>query len=878
MKTFLLTIIVLLSTSAFSQVQIQWQRSFGGSENEYAYTVEQTADGGFITVGSTCSTDGDVTGYHIGASWDISDYWVVKTNPAGLIEWQKCFGGFDNDVANVVVQTTDGGYLVAGITYSNDGDVTAYYGEGDIWILKLDNSGNIEWEKNYGGTGVDACQSIIKANDGGYILVGSTSSYSMDVDGNHGGTDAWVFKINDSGEIVWQKCYGGNNTDGVRGISLTNDGNYLIAGGSISLDGDLTENHGDADVWILKISTTGSIIWQKSLGGTEYDGACSVIETTDNGYIVSGSSYSSDGDASINHGGSDIWVVKLDESRNIVWEKSLGDTAFEWSGTILKTIDGGYILSVSTNSLTGDIQGNHGDRDIWIIKLTDDGEMMWQKCLGGTDFDYAYTMIRTNDGGYIFASRSSSNNYDVTNNHSSLSNSDLWLVKLVEPNITGIVYNDENSNGILDPGEAGVAGSLVKLEPGPVYSITNNEGNFIFYSIPDDYTISNILFPNWESTSAPEISFTVDSIGQEIDNISFGVKAMNAVEDVAIHINGTLVRVSNQPHFWIFYKNIGTTTASGSIQFEFESFFTYLNSTVLPDSQTDSVLIFNYEPLGPGAERSIVIDFQSPGTEHIFDSFIMSAFITPLISDIDTTNNYDTLPDMVNGPYDPNYKTVVPVGYNEEGYVLHDQRLSYTINFQNVGNDTAFNIIIRDTLDADLDIETFLIDASSHNVELELLGGNEMLFRFNNILLPDSTTNEFESHGFIRYSISPKPDLPDYTEVNNTAYIFFDSNPAIITNTVLNTFISNIPVTVPYSEKQTINVTVYPNPTTGSIMINLPDGSEKIEIYDGNQKMQRSFVPAKNSVEISTNGMSAGMYYVKVFTSKGTITTCFIKQ
>jgi len=153
-----------------------------------------------------------------------------------------------------------------------------------------------------------------------------------------------------------------------------------------------------------------------------------------------------------------------------------------------------------------------------------------------------------------------------------------------------------------------------------------------------------------------------------------------------------------------------------------------------------------------------------------------------------------------------------------------------------------------------------------------------MLFRFNNILLPDSTTNEFESHGFIRYSISPKPDLPDYTEVNNTAYIFFDSNPAIITNTVLNTFISNIPVTVPYSEKQTINVTVYPNPTTGSIMINLPDGSEKIEIYDGNQKMQRSFVPAKNSVEISTNGMSAGMYYVKVFTSKGTITTCFIKQ
>jgi len=240
---------------ALAQPTIEWQKSLGGSANEKAHSIQQTFDGGFIITGWTRSNNGDVSGYHGGGSCDAGDYWVVKLDaesPSSIV-WQKCLGGSLGDAANSIQQTTDGGYVVVGFTNSNDGDVS----------------------------------------------------------GNHGLSDYWVVKLDALGDIVWQKCLGGHSSDGASSIQQTTDGGYIVAGFTNSNDGDVSGNHGLSDYWVVKLNSSGSIEWQRCLGGSDYDGAYFIQQTTDSGYVIAGLSYSNDGDVSGNHGGEDYWVVKL---------------------------------------------------------------------------------------------------------------------------------------------------------------------------------------------------------------------------------------------------------------------------------------------------------------------------------------------------------------------------------------------------------------------------------------------------------------------------------------------------------------------------------------------------------------------------------------
>ena len=250
--------------------------------------------------------------------------------------------------------------------------------------------------------------------------------------------------------------------------------------------------------------------------------------------------------------------------------------------------------------------------------------------------------------------------------------------------------------------------------------------------------------------------------------------------------------------------------------------------------------------------------------------------ITPLVPDTFVTNNYDTLQQVITGSYDPNDKTVSPAGYEQWGFVEHGQRLTYTIRFQNTGTDTAFTVVIRDTLDTDLDIETFVVEVNSHPVTWQLHSGNELFFTFQNILLPDSNANEPESHGFIRYSISPKQGLADGTTATNTSYIFFDYNPAVITNTTLNTFVTNIPVAKPIME--VLKTLAFPNPSNDVVYINLPEFTRKVEVYNLNGELVQQQVPQKQLAEINIKELPKGVYVVKMYGGKGVVTTRFVKE
>lgn len=422
---------------------IQWQKCLGGTDGDFAYCISQTSDGGYIVAGGSNSNDGNVTGHH-GAD-TLSDYWIVKLDENGTIQWQKSMGGTDTDVANSISQTSDGGYIAAGYSLSNDGNITGNNHGYDYWIVKMDSSGSIQWQKCLGGTSGDAAYLVSQTSDGGYIVAGNANSNNCDVTGNHGMSDYWIVKLDSSGTIQWQKSLGGTNTDIARAICQTSDGGYIVTGTAFSVDGDVAGSHG-GDYWVVKLDSNGTIQWQKALGGTSLDEGNSIAQTTDGGYIVAGYARSNDGDVTGNHGNGDYWIVKLDGSGAILWQKCLGGGNFDKGNYVSQTSDGGYILGGRSWSFDGDVTGNHGFYDYWVVKIDSSGTIQWQKSLGGTSLDEAYSVSQTSDGGYIVVGTVASGNGDVIGNHGA---NDYWIVKLAAP--TAINSNTLSENIALYP-------------------------------------------------------------------------------------------------------------------------------------------------------------------------------------------------------------------------------------------------------------------------------------------------------------------------------------------------------------------------------------------------------------------------------------------
>ncbi len=434
-KTYLFTLVfVIAGAYAIAQpsTAIEWQKIYGGTMGEFATSVEQTSDGGYITAGTTLSDDGDISNNHGGF-----DYWVVKLNSSGAIVWQKSLGGSGSDVTySPIKQTSDGGYILSGYSNSDDGDVSGNHGGLDYWIVKLNDTGNIEWQKSLGGSADDESFSIQQTTDGGYITAGYSESDDGDVSGNHGSDDMWIVKLNSSGNIEWQKSLGGSGDEIAFSIKQTLDGGYVVAGGDRSNDGDVSNNRGDLDFWIVKLNNEGTLQWQKSFGGSFFDEAYSIDQTSDGGYIVTGETSSSDGDVKGLHGGTDEWIIRLDADGNMQWQKCLGGSDYDIGSSVKQTNDGGYIAAGTSDSHDGDVSGVHGEAgDCWIVRLNSTGDLQWQLCLGGSNSEDAWSIDKTSDGGYIVGGSSSSSDGDISNNYGG---DDYWVVKLKPDNILPI--------------------------------------------------------------------------------------------------------------------------------------------------------------------------------------------------------------------------------------------------------------------------------------------------------------------------------------------------------------------------------------------------------------------------------------------------------
>ena len=411
-----------LSGSLSAQPTIEWQKTFGGSSSDKAFCVQQTIDDGYIVAGTTSSINGDVFGNHGGL-----DFWVLKLTDSGSIQWKRTYGGSDIEALYQIKQTSDGGYIVAGYTHSNNGDVSGDHGDYDAWVLKLNSAGAIQWQRCLGGSGWDEAWSVQQTSDGGYILAGRSSSTDGDVTVNHGFLDYWVVKLNHDGEIQWQRSMGGSDEDLGFAIVQSSDGGYIVTGSSSSVDGNVTGNHGDLDYWVVKLNFEGKIEWEKSLGGSSLDRANDIQQTRDGGYIILGQSYSNNGDATGNHGNNDFWVVKLNVDGDIIWQKSLGGSNDDYGRAIYQTEDNGYVMIGQTQSNDGDVIGNDGGADLWIVKLSEFGDFEWQKSFGGTKAEVGHSVQQTSDGGFIMTGQAKSSNGDLTENQGS---DDYWVIKL----------------------------------------------------------------------------------------------------------------------------------------------------------------------------------------------------------------------------------------------------------------------------------------------------------------------------------------------------------------------------------------------------------------------------------------------------------------
>lgn len=401
-----------------------FNKVYGGTNRDGAASIAKANDGGYVVAGSAQSLDNDVTGNH-----GLSDAWVFKVDNLGKMLWQKALGGPGYDGANSVVATPDGGSVIAGYA-AGGGDVKGNHGFSDAWVVKLDRLGNLVWQKALGGSSTDEAYSISSSSDGGYLVAGRTASIDGDVNGNHGGFDAWVIKLDASGTLIWQKVLGGSGYDGASSVISTAGGGCIVAGFTTSKDGDASGNHGNLDAWLVSLDGKGNIQWQKEVGGGSDDEAKSITSTADGGLIMAGGTRSYYGDATGSYEGGNAWIVKLDKAGNTLWQKALGGTDFDYAFSVATTADGGYVMAGTASSKNGDVTGVHGGADAWIVKLDGGGNKLWQKALGGTGYDGANSILTTADGGYIIAGDSFSNDGDVSGNHGL---SDAWVFILKNP-------------------------------------------------------------------------------------------------------------------------------------------------------------------------------------------------------------------------------------------------------------------------------------------------------------------------------------------------------------------------------------------------------------------------------------------------------------
>lgn len=403
---------------------IEWLNNFGGSLEDEASSIIQTPDGGFAFAGYTFSNDGDITD----KSSTDADFWVVKLSPEGQIIWSKTYGGSDDERAMKIINTNDGGFAVIGYSRSNDGDVSFNNGFYDYWLIKLDASGNLQWEKTHGYPGNDQGQSLIQTSDGGYFLTGFLDVSASNGEGNddripreplHGVGEFWGIKTDANGDFQWRRYFGGMDNDRSYGVVETDNGDFLMVGNSESIDFDITNPIGSYDFWAVRINDMGDLIWAKNYGGTDIDIAYGITKSQDGNYFIYGDTRSIDVDVTNAKGNADGWVIKINDAGELLWQKTYGGTQFDTTRSVNEFNDNTLVVFGTSRSSDIDVSANYGQSDFWLLITDENGNIQMEKNYGGSKLEFGNSSVITLQNKVIIAGNSESDDFDVPENKGS---------------------------------------------------------------------------------------------------------------------------------------------------------------------------------------------------------------------------------------------------------------------------------------------------------------------------------------------------------------------------------------------------------------------------------------------------------------------------
>jgi len=389
----------------------------GGSLNESFKSVVKTIDGGFVVLGFTQSQNGDIVGAR-----GSNDFWVLKYDMYQNLEWSKIYGGTNEDIAARIIQLSDGSYALTGFSKSDDIDLNNNKGQKDVWVMRISETGDIMWSKSYGFTGDEEGLSIIENKNGDLVVCGYIDVTASGGKGNdfrfrqHGVGDIWVLKLNSNGDKIWRRYFGGTNNDRAYDLIQAEDGGYLVAGTSESEDFDISKPNGSYDYWLVKLSEDGNMLWEKSFGGEEIDDCLKIVAVENNNFLLIGNTFSYNQNGINNKGYSDAWLVKIDSKGNILWQNTYGGSAFDAATSAFYGKKGEYIIVGNTRSKDKDLSDNKGQNDIWVFKTDKNGKMIWNRNYGGSGIDIANDVIELNNYALIVIGESNSKEQDVSDN------------------------------------------------------------------------------------------------------------------------------------------------------------------------------------------------------------------------------------------------------------------------------------------------------------------------------------------------------------------------------------------------------------------------------------------------------------------------------
>lgn len=434
--------------------------------------------------------------------------------------------------------------------------------------------------------------------------------------------------------------------------------------------------------------------------------------------------------------------------------------------------------------------------------------------------------------------------------------------------VQGNVFWDTDSSLTQNGTENGMINQQVMLLPDSIMTYTLPSGDYTLASTLGNKSIKVMTSPLWNATTPNPISLNVNN--QLMTGNNFGLKGVADIYSVDISItSGVPPRCFLPATYLIVYSNTGTVVTHGQIRFNMSNLNTFQSSNPSPNSSVGNSYFYDYTDLQPGETRTITVVCVHPGPLTVVTNSVSINAQDPLNNIV--YNNEDFVTQTMLCSYDPNDKTVIPEGVQAPHYTLMSDTLDFIIRFQNTGNDTAFNVMILDTLNKNiLDLSSFQIISSSHPVIVDQRTNGRTTFTFNNILLPDSNINEPGSHGFVRYRCRIKTGLPNNTVLNNTAHIYFDLNPAIVTNTTLNTMVYQIPVGI---SEQTSGATVqlYPNPVTNTSTIAFENPDKdwfRLKVYDNTGRLIYIQQTIDSRMEISKKILKPGLLIYELMNLK----------